>query len=398
MGDGRGALIALVLCAGCGRLGFEPQVSGDGGIDSSALFDMAMADSPDAPRTDWWDPSWKRRIKLRFNNVGTSLDMFPVMVRLDATRIDYGATQNLGQDVRFVDADDATVLAHEIEVWNEAGASYLWVRVPVIDAMSTADYIWLYYDNPQAAPSGGASNVWAGHALVWHFRENPAGIAPQIRDSTSNANHGTAMGGVPAGAQMPGQVAGSVQLDGNNDWIEGPSNASLAIVGNLTISTWVRLGVARETWLCDYVMPSSEQEANNHLYELSIDSGNRIELEWEYSAGSDESMDSTIPLVSSVDSWVMIAVTRNVATNQVTFYENGAPLGTVQTYTNDPTGGGASTLWVSGEDDSTSSKQPLQGRQDEFRISAVLRPGAWIAAEHRTMIDALLLYGPTEPF
>jgi hypothetical protein len=401
---GRGArrgLIALALCAGCGRLGFEPLTAagsgdGDGGIDT--VTDSGTIDTPDAARTDWWDASWKRRIKLTFDNVGTGLSGFPIMVRLDAGRIDYALTQNLGHDVRFVDSDGVTVLPHEIEVWNENGASFLWVRVPLIDATSMTDFMWLYYDNASALPSGGSAQVWSGHALVWHLAEDPAGTAPQIRDSTSNGNHGTTIGGLPAGAQGVGQVAGSVGLDGSDDWIEAPASASLTIAGDVTISTWIRLSAARETWLCDYVVPSSEQEINNHLYELTIDSGNRVELQWEYNGGSDEIVDSSVPLASPINAWVMITTTRNVATNQVRFYENGVQLGSVQTFANDPTGGSASTLWVGGEDDSGSSKMPLQGRQDEFRIAGVVRSADWIAAEYRTATDAMLLYGAPEPY
>jgi hypothetical protein len=195
-----------------------------------------------------------------------------------------------------------------------------------------------------------------------------------------------------------GQVAGSVALDGSNDWFEAPSRASLALAGNLTISTWVRLTATRATWLVDYVVPSSEQEINNHLYELSIDSGNRLELHWEYNAGSDETLDSTVSLASTINAWVMITVTRDVTTNEIRFYENGVQLGAIVPYTNDPTGGSASTLWVSGEDDPGSSKQPLQGRQDEFRIAGVVRSSDWIAADYRSTTDTMLTYGAAESY
>jgi hypothetical protein len=392
-------LLLLALSAGCGRIGIGPIGGSDGGGDSSDTSDSSDGGDDGAVDSDlrmWWDPAWSRRIKLTLGNVGPNLVNFPVMVRLDTTRVDYAATQNLGQDLRFIDADGATVLAHELEVWNEAGASYAWVKIPLIDATSSTDHVWLYYGNPAAAPAANAAAVWTGHALVWHLAENPAGTAPQIRDSTANANHGSSAGAITAGAQGAGQVAGSLAFDGTDDWITAANSQSLLLAGDLTISTWVRVGVARAQWLCDFVTPSSEQEVNNHLFELAIDSGDRIDLHWEYGAGSDTNVDSSVPLATPIDTWMMISVTRDTSTNQVTFYENGAQLGAIEPYTNNATGGTASTLWVAGEPDTSSSKLPLRGRQDELRIAGVVRSSGWIAAEYRSMIDAMVLYGATE--
>src|SRR2546430_8090714 len=72
-----------------------------------------------------------RRIKLTFRNAARAealLD-FPVLVALDATRIDYGAVQPGGGDLRFNDPD-GTPLAFEIQTWNPAGRSAIWGRVP----------------------------------------------------------------------------------------------------------------------------------------------------------------------------------------------------------------------------------------------------------------------------
>ena len=55
-----------------------------------------------------------------------------------------------GADLRFVDADDSTLLDHEIESWNPGGTSYVWVRVPTIDGSSSSDFIYLYYDKTGA--------------------------------------------------------------------------------------------------------------------------------------------------------------------------------------------------------------------------------------------------------
>jgi hypothetical protein len=65
---------------------------------------------PAAADSNWWNASWTARRKLTFNNAAqaTNLVGFPVMVRLDSSRIDYAKIQNAGQDLRFVDADNLT--------------------------------------------------------------------------------------------------------------------------------------------------------------------------------------------------------------------------------------------------------------------------------------------------
>src|SRR5262245_27533596 len=131
-----------LLAGGCGRYAFDASSGGDGGGgsgggDTGAGDSGGAGDSSgsgDGSVSAWWDSSWQHRIKLVLSNAGPSLLAFPVMVRLDTTRVTYADAQNQGQDVRFVDADGTTVLPHEIEQWNPNGASYLWVRVPQIDA------------------------------------------------------------------------------------------------------------------------------------------------------------------------------------------------------------------------------------------------------------------------
>ncbi|NIQ77437.1 MAG: hypothetical protein GTO14_13105, partial [Anaerolineales bacterium] len=54
----------------------------------------------------WWNQSWSRRRKITFNNSQPqNLINFPVLIKLDSSRIDYANTKDLGEDIRFVDAD-----------------------------------------------------------------------------------------------------------------------------------------------------------------------------------------------------------------------------------------------------------------------------------------------------
>ncbi len=110
----------------------------------------------------WWNILWAERKKLIFNNADQlDLDDFPVLVVLDSSRIDYSKVEDAGEDLRFIDDDDLTVLAHEIEEWNESGTSYVWVKVPRIDGLSSTDFIYMYYDNFTASDVQDIAGVWS---------------------------------------------------------------------------------------------------------------------------------------------------------------------------------------------------------------------------------------------
>ena len=98
-----------------------------------------------------------------------------------------------GYDIVFRASNGLTALDHEVESYDgTAGTLVAWVKVPTLSY--TADTtIYIYYGNSgissdQSNPTG----VWdANFKGVWHLKENPAGTAPQMKNSKTNANHGT---------------------------------------------------------------------------------------------------------------------------------------------------------------------------------------------------------------
>lgn len=195
-----------------------------------------------------WDtcnPGWRRRMKLSFHNGGGlhALDDFPLLVVLDPARFAYGEAAADGSDLRFLDADGVTLLAHELEQWNPGGASFIWVRVPRIDAGSTADHVYLYYgsDSPLPPPPS-ASDVWDGEFLaVWHLGEEQPGVgnAQVYRDSSGAGLHGGDDVTLPAIAG----AAGRAQAFDRGDRIALPD---VALTAPFTLELWVQPEAA--TW------------------------------------------------------------------------------------------------------------------------------------------------------
>ncbi|MEZ6091327.1 MAG: DUF2341 domain-containing protein [Pirellulaceae bacterium] len=185
---------------------------------------------------DWHNVSWRQRQRLTFDNADGTADLVDQAIRIrlhataaDAVQIDYNATQNQGEDLRFYDSD-GSLLAHEIESWDESGYSTVWVRVPQIDAHSTGDFVWMYYDNASFTGSNDPSTVWADDAVVLHFENS-------LQDSTANANHG----GGPVNFATGGPFGSAGLFDGATSRVSLGSDSSLddTFAGGGTVSAWI---------------------------------------------------------------------------------------------------------------------------------------------------------------
>src|SRR3990167_5742171 len=144
-------------------------------FDSSSSVTTSTAGQVTLQATSsWYNTSWAYRRKITFDNSAQAenLTNFPVLVKLDSTRIDYANTQDSGQDIRFADSDGTTLLSYEIEKWDETGSSFVWVKVPQIDTSSNTDYIYMYYGNSEASDAQSANGVWdSNFKSVWHLKE-----------------------------------------------------------------------------------------------------------------------------------------------------------------------------------------------------------------------------------
>ena len=322
---------------------------------------------------DWWDSGWEKRVQLSFSNIDQSEDLinFPILVRLDAGRIDYSLTSAQGEDLRFVDAD-GSLLAYEIESWNPGDTSIVWVQVPRIDANSDSDFIWLYYGNPAAAEGQDPPAVWdATFAGVWHFNGD-------LLDATANMNDGTNFGSTAES----GQFAGARGFDGISSYIEVVSNSSLAITGQLTLEAWIKIDDPDQGGAPRVL--SKKYTWNDLGYNL------------EYKPG-----DNNLTSVGSGPDWARAA---------------DIDLDTHWHYVGASIDGATGAMYVDGFDETTDSSisplvasdQPLNigrrgnggdyflGSIDEVRISNVARSADWMAAQYLSMTDTYISYGGSQ--
>jgi uncharacterized repeat protein (TIGR01451 family) len=344
------------------------------------------------------DYNWTKRIKLTFTNTAQTepLVNFPVLVTLKSSRIDYTHTQTDGGDIRFVDANGVTMLAHEIERWDEGGNSYVWVKVPRIEPSSEDDYIWMYYGNPEVQDGQDPMSVFSDtYRMVYHLEEKPAVIDDIMWDSTANGFHGLNKGST----NSPGIIASARGFGGSGQYADlGSDLAVINGVSVATLSAWIRpdsigsngdiLGVSRYNG----GNPTGNSRAS------IVQRGANVQV---YARSTNDDSDFRSPQTTSnplsSGTWHYVAAVVNYAHDSVEIYVDGqlqtSSGGTDFTNSETPLTNSANCA-IGSNDDGLSSF--FAGRIDEVRVAATSRSADWIRAQYLSMSDAFIAYGAAE--
>ena len=357
----------LALLAGCSfnSPGSLPPGDGDGDGDGDAAPPF---------NSDGGDCEWSFRRRLGINNTsGAAQTDAPILVRLDSSRIRYDETDG-GVAIRFFDVDGAE-LDHEIESWDDAGDSLVWVRVPEVAA--GADAIYLYYGNAEATDAQNPTGVWrADYRGVWHMSQS----GDSSEHGNSPTNNGTS---ASAGAVGDGRM-----FDGASAHLDVGSDASLDDLEALTMMAWINptAGGDRE------VVSKAGSTRELRLRENAPNTILRGCINYDATNACSDAQSGSI----AMDTWQLVAMTYDGAGDETTrLYIDGTEV----TYAVQDTGSGnrasdASSTKTIGR--RSSGDRHFAGRIDEVRISAVARSAEWIALQHRSMTDALLDFGAEE--
>lgn len=203
---------------------------------------------------------WNRKCKLTIDHTKLSgtVSSFPVLITQENLPtsnneiFDADGTypaDNGGGDVRFSsDSAGTTQLACEVVSFvtnnNPAiGTAEIWVNVGSISSVVDTD-IYVWYNNsgqtqPAAGDSFGSQAVWdSSFKIVSHLQQDPSGGAPQMTDSTSNANSGTSSGMV-SGDSVTGKITKGLNFDGTDNYISTPS-LTWHSSNSFTFEAWVK--------------------------------------------------------------------------------------------------------------------------------------------------------------
>lgn len=373
----------------------------EGAVSNAATVSVTVEAIP----LDWWNSSWKRRRQITFNNSAQAenLDNFPVLIKLNqpntvnpldpANRIDYSQTKSNGDDIRFVDANaapGATPLAYEIESWNNTGDSYIWVKVPRIDASSNTDSIWMYYGNTGASDCQtdpdcpDAVNVWSNsYRGVWHLKENQSGTGTSgvYKDSTSSNCHGADY--VSASGQT-GKIGSGQQFDGNNDYVGFGTCASLSGTTDFTAEAWIRSSSD------DYAIIQQRNGGFNGQYDMRVNSSGNIYFYVYGNSAYQCQLTSSSSYDVDDNQWWNVVGVRSGGTLRV--YLNGVQRGTCSGTARSL----SSSITTQIGYDIRDGGLPMDGYMDEVRVSTIARSAAWVSAQYKSMNDTLISSFGTE--
>ncbi len=341
--------------------------------DYPAFLELRLTADPTP--ADWWDHAWTRRVKLTLNNSGQAeaLTDFQVLVTLSSARLNYADAQADGADIRFTDAD-GNLLSYEIESWNPAGTSYVWVRVPQIAASSNTGYIYMYYGNTGASLAQDAASVWTGYGGVWHLNGNGA-------DATSNGNNGSMV----STTTTSGKIGNALSFNGSSSYVDVLNPVGLAITGTLTGEAWIKVNNLSDPGnprIYDKKTPPWQSAAG---YTLEYKPGQRNITE----LGGGSNLLRAEPITPNTSWHYVAAVHLGNGTGRI--YQDGVDITTDSTVGQLVADG---TRFRIGQQ--VGGGEAWNGGIDEVRISPSARTAAWIRAQNLSMRDAFIIYNGPE--
>ena len=354
-------------------------------VEEEPLTVLGAADASDP----WWDADWSFRRSLVIDSSTTTDDIadFPMMIKLDSNRINYGNVINDGADIRFVNPNNSDVYEYEIEKYNEDGDSFLWVKIPTLDGATTTQYMYMYYGNKAASGVATTTGVWDdSYVLVQHLQEDPTDSDPAIKDSTKQGNDLSA-NNMAANDSITMQIDGGLDFDGTDDSlsITDASQSGLEPTDAITITAWIEdvNGPAANSWaiqkgLAQYLIKFGFGNSDVGCI-VHVDGSNRETTAYD-------AADATTNLYHCA-------------------YDNGASERTVRLFVD---GLEQQTLVLSGlgtYDISTSGDNfTVAGNSgstrnlqiDEVRVSNVQRSADYMAADYESMTDDMITFGSEE--
>ena len=327
-----------------------------------------------------------KKITVTFGGVqsGATLTGFPALVRL-STAIEgfsYGDfnDQN-GGDLRFADSD-GNLIPHEIDTWNTAGESTVWVKVP---SLSKDTKVYAYYGSFKELPAVAASDVWDDNYVgVWHLGES----ALPLRESSATSSDFSSANGGAVNYAAEGIVGGSVDFgtSGRSSVLNAPDHDALDGFTACTIEAWTFIDADARSYR------ASGNDSAKGL--LSKRSGYQTQGSYHL---WDDGASTSICLASNSTSQTQINGIVNVPAGEwvhqvVTFdagntacYKSGASAGTGSTPVTKINSGSADLhLGCLQVGDSRN----FPGKIDEVRISKVARSAAWVKTTYDTISSA----------
>jgi len=328
----------------------------------------------------WWQDDWHYRKQISVDTtpqgaaINQTLGRTALLVRLHTGNFTFDGVKEDGSDLRFIAADDKTVLNHQIESFDPLmGMALIWVDVPAISGGQRQD-IWMYYGNQKAPATGNGQLTFdPNFTALYHF--DGANGTP-AKDTTAYGN--TAQSAT--GASIDGVMGRALQFSGQPLLLPASPSLQHNTGSAFTFSAWLRVDQANG----EQLLLARREGANSLL--LGLNQGMPfVEIDGQRAV-------STQPL--NPGQWQHLALTAEG--NKVSLYVNGresASLAVAMPAFNSLMAIGADLPGAI-----PGTFQPFTGAIDELRLSKVARPAAQLLADANSQgaESKLVAYGVDE--
>lgn len=210
------------------------------------LFSCFVLSGVVAEAGTWWNKQWAVRKQITVDTsaagvpIGDPIGKAVVLVRLHDGNYQFLSAKEDGGDIRFVAADDKTLLPYHVERYDSMlNEAFVWVQVPDVKPSGQTSF-WLYYGNQAIARADDAKGTFdADTVLAYHFSENNSAPGDSSAGGNKAENAGTSIAGslIGGGIRLTGQNAIKIPASASLQWAEG---------GPLTWSAWIKPASFRE--------------------------------------------------------------------------------------------------------------------------------------------------------
>ena len=308
----------------------------------------------------WWQDDWHYRKQIAVDTtpqgagINQALGRTALLVRLHTGNFTFDGVKEDGSDLRFVAADDKTVLNHQIESFDALmGMALIWVDVPNVEGGQRQD-IWMYYGNQKAPATGNGQLTFdPNYTALYHFDGTTGTPA---KDTTAYGN--TAQSAT--GAAIDGVVGRALQFSGQPLLLPASPSLQHNAGSAFTFSAWLRLDQANG----EQLILARREGANSLL--VGVNQGVPfVEIDGQRAVATQ---------ALNPGQWQHVALTAEGT--KVSLFINGregATLAQAMPAFN--------SVMAIGADLSPSAFQPFVGAIDELRLSKVARPAPLLLAD-----------------
>ncbi|WDR35302.1 DUF2341 domain-containing protein [Pseudomonas serboccidentalis] len=325
----------------------------------------------------WWQDDWHYRKQIAVDTtpqgagINQALGRTALLVRLHTGNFTFDGVKEDGSDLRFVAADDKTVLNHQIESFDALmGMALIWVDVPNVEGGQRQD-IWMYYGNQKAPATGNGQLTFdPNYTALYHF---DGATGTPAKDTTAYGN--TAQSAT--GAAIDGVVGRALQFSGQPLLLPASPSLQHNAGSAFTFSAWLRLDQANG----EQLILARREGASSLL--VGVNQGVPfVEIDGQRAVATQ---------ALNPGQWQHVALTAEGA--KVSLFINGregATLAQAMPAFN--------SVMAMGADLHEGPFQPFVGAIDELRLSKVARPAALLLADATSQgaESKLVTYGVDE--